>query len=165
MGGCLRICLAQHASVMNTWIQVLITNWKSSFFPFHQACNSQVVLVVKNPPANAGDIRDVDSIPGLGRWKVGNGNPLWGQPTPKPNYICLENSTNRKAYWATVHGPAKTQTRLNTHNSIKITPPITPTKLFLSRSEVTLTLKNPLNYPETLSWLTPIPASNPKFTI
>ena len=30
-------------------------------------CNSQMVLVVKNPPANAGDIRDVGSIPGLGR--------------------------------------------------------------------------------------------------
>ena len=38
---------------------------------------SQVVLVVKNPPANAGDIREVDLIPGLGRFPgVGNGNPL-----------------------------------------------------------------------------------------
>ena len=38
---------------------------------------SQVVLVGKNPPANAGDARDVGSIPGLGRSPgVGNGNPL-----------------------------------------------------------------------------------------
>ena len=38
---------------------------------------SQVALVVKNPPANAGDSRDIGSIPGLGRFPgVGNGNPL-----------------------------------------------------------------------------------------
>ena len=38
---------------------------------------SQVVLVVKNPPANAEDIRDVGSTPGLERFpRVGNGNPL-----------------------------------------------------------------------------------------
>ena len=37
---------------------------------------SQVVLVVKNPPANAGDIRDMGSTPGLGRVPgEGNGNP------------------------------------------------------------------------------------------
>ena len=45
---------------------------------------SHVVLVVKNPPANAGDIRDVDSIPGLGRSPgEGNGSPL--------QYSCQEN--------------------------------------------------------------------------
>ena len=39
--------------------------------------DSQVALVVKNPPANAGDIRDSGSIPGLGRSPgTGNGNPL-----------------------------------------------------------------------------------------
>ena len=44
--------------------------------------------VVKNLPANSGDARDVDSIPGLGRSPgVGNGNPL--------QYSCLENSTGR----------------------------------------------------------------------
>ena len=44
----------------------------------------QVVLMVKNPPTNAGDIRDMGSIPGLGRSPgVGNGNPL--------QYSCLEN--------------------------------------------------------------------------
>ena len=45
---------------------------------------SQVVLVVKNPPANAGDIRDMDSIPGSERFPGGgHGNPL--------QFSCLEN--------------------------------------------------------------------------
>ena len=54
---------------------------------------SQVVLVVKNLPANAGDIRDAGSIPGLG-WSYGgaNGNPL--------QYSCLENPMDRGAWWA-----------------------------------------------------------------
>ena len=45
---------------------------------------SQVVLVIKNPPANARDVRDTGSIPGSGRSPgEGNGNPL--------QYSCLEN--------------------------------------------------------------------------
>jgi len=56
-----------------------------------------VALVVKNPSANAGDARDVDSIPGLGRPAGGgNGNPL--------QYSCLENSMDRGAWQATVRG-------------------------------------------------------------
>ena len=52
---------------------------------------SQVVLVVKNPPANAGDIRDAGSIPGLGRFPgEGHGNPL--------QYSCLENYMDRRAW-------------------------------------------------------------------
>jgi len=48
------------------------------------------VLAVKNPPANAGDIRDVDSIPGSGRSPGGeHGNPL--------QYSCLENPMDRGA--------------------------------------------------------------------
>ena len=51
---------------------------------------SQVVLVVKNPPANAGDVRDVGSIPGWGRSPgEGHGNPL--------QYSCLENPMDRGA--------------------------------------------------------------------
>ena len=51
-------------------------------------------LVVKNLPANAGD---TDSIPGSGRSpREWNGNP--------PQYSCLENPTDRGAWWATVHG-------------------------------------------------------------
>ena len=58
---------------------------------------SQVALVVKNPPANAGDVRDAGSIPGLGISPgEGNGHPL--------QYSCLENPTDRGAWWATVHG-------------------------------------------------------------
>ena len=64
---------------------------------------SQVVLVVKNPPANTGDIRDTGSIPGLGRSPGGgHGNPL--------QYSCLENPMNREAWWATVHRVAQSQT-------------------------------------------------------
>ena len=49
-----------------------------------------MALEVKNPPANAGDARDVGSIPGSERSPgEGNGNPLW--------YSCLENSMDRGA--------------------------------------------------------------------
>ena len=59
--------------------------------------------MVKNPPANAGDTRDIGLIPGLGRSPAGgNGNPL--------QYSCLGNSMNRGAWWATVHGVAESDT-------------------------------------------------------
>ena len=64
---------------------------------------SQVALVVKNPPANAGDLRDASSVPGLGRCPGGgHGNPL--------QYSCLENLVKRGAWWATVHGVTQNQT-------------------------------------------------------
>ena len=57
-----------------------------------------LVLVVKNLPDNAGDIRDVGSIPGLGRSLGGrHGNPL--------QYS--ENPMDGGAWWATVHGVTK----------------------------------------------------------
>jgi len=57
--------------------------------------NNQVALVVKNLPANEGDIRDVGSIPGSGRFPGGaHGNPL--------QYSCLENAMDRVAWRATV---------------------------------------------------------------
>ena len=60
-------------------------------------------LVVKNPTANAGDIRDVSLIPRLGRSPgEGHGNPL--------QHSCLENPMDRGAWWATVHGVAKLDT-------------------------------------------------------
>ena len=59
-----------------------------------------MVLVVKNLPANAGDIRDVGSILGSGRSAGGkHGNPL--------QYSCLENSIDRGAWRVTVHRVAK----------------------------------------------------------
>ena len=58
---------------------------------------SQVALVVKNSPANAGDLRDTSSIHGWeGSLEGGHGNPL--------QYSCLESPMNRGAWWATVHG-------------------------------------------------------------
>ena len=59
-----------------------------------------MALVVKNLPANARDVRDAGSIPGSGRAPGGgHGNPL--------QYSCLENSMDRGAWRATVHGDAE----------------------------------------------------------
>jgi len=63
--------------------------------------------VVKNLPASAGDARDAGLIPRLGRFPgVGNGNSL--------QYSCLGNFMDRGAWWTTVCGVAKSQTRLST---------------------------------------------------
>ena len=63
---------------------------------------SQVELVVKNLPANAGDVRDVGSIPGLGRSLEGrHGNPF--------QYACLENPMDRGAWWATNYRVTKSR--------------------------------------------------------
>ena len=62
-----------------------------------------MALVVKNPSANAGDVRDAGSIPWLGRCpRGGHGNPL--------QYSCQENPMDRGALWATVYGVAKSWT-------------------------------------------------------
>ena len=59
--------------------------------------------MVKNMPANAGDTRDEDLVPGSGRsFGGGNGNPL--------QYSCLENSMKNGASWAIVHEFAMSQT-------------------------------------------------------
>ena len=64
------------------------------------------MLVVKNQPANAGDIKDVGWIPGSGRFPGGeHGNPL--------QYSCMENLINRGAWRTTVHSVAKSWTQLN----------------------------------------------------
>ena len=66
---------------------------------------SQMALVVKNPPANAGDIRDMSLIPGSGRSPGGgHGNPL--------QYSFLGNSMDRGAWWPAVHRAAESWTRL-----------------------------------------------------
>ena len=59
--------------------------------------------MVKNLPANAGDLRDQALIPGSGRSSGGgHGNPL--------QYSCLENPEDRGAWQATVHQVAETDT-------------------------------------------------------
>ena len=59
--------------------------------------------MVKNLPANAGDVSDTDLIPGLGRYPgEGNGNPL--------QHSCLENPMDGGAWKATVHEVPKSQT-------------------------------------------------------
>ena len=64
---------------------------------------SQVVLEVKNLPANEGDLRDVGSIPGSGRFPgEGHGNPL--------QYSFMENPMDRGAWWATVHKVTQSRT-------------------------------------------------------
>ena len=76
------------------WLLWIVLQWAS-----------QVALVVKNPPGNAGEVRHVGSISELGRSPgEGNGNPLQSS--------CLENHMDRGAWWATVHGVAKSQTQL-----------------------------------------------------
>ena len=61
--------------------------------------------LVKNPPANAGNARDMGSIPGLGRYPgVGNDNPL--------QYFCLENSMDRGA-WQAVESTESQRVRHN----------------------------------------------------
>ena len=69
---------------------------------------AQVALVVKNPPANTGDARHANLIPGLRRSPgEENGNPL--------HYSCLENSIDSGTWWAAVHGVAKSCTQVSTH--------------------------------------------------
>ena len=70
---------------------------------------SQLVLVVKNPPANEGDIRDAGLTPGSGKSPGGgHSNPLQSS--------CLENPMDRGARWARVHRVSKSQTRLKRLN-------------------------------------------------
>ena len=62
-----------------------------------------MALVVKNPLASAGDVRDMGLIPGLGRSPGGGYGDLL-------QYSCLENPMNRGAWQATVHRVAKSWT-------------------------------------------------------
>ena len=79
-------------SQTNIFFQKIILGWAS-----------QLALLEKNLPASAGDIRDVGSIPGLGRYpEGGHGNPL--------RYSCLENPIDRGAWQATVHSITESDT-------------------------------------------------------
>ena len=70
---------------------------------------SQVALVIKNQPADAGDVKDMASIPGSGRFPGGgHGNPL--------QHSSLKNPMDRRAWWVTVHNVAKSRTQLKQRN-------------------------------------------------
>ena len=87
--------LIQISSYRNTFLKC--NQWQLWDFPDG--------TIVKNLPASAGDVRDMGSISGLeGSPGGGRGNPL--------QYSCLENPTDRGAWWATVHGIAKSRTLL-----------------------------------------------------
>ena len=90
---------------MQSWTEQSHTHTHTHTYthtPFHRAF--QVVLVVKNLPDNAGDIRYKGSIPGSFSGG-GHGNPL--------QYSCLENTMDREAWQATVHSVAKSWTQLS----------------------------------------------------
>ena len=83
---------------------VLVSGVQQSEYVYIWA--SLLAPLVKNPPAKAEDVRDVSSIPGLGRSPGGgHGNPL--------QYSCLENSMDKGAWWAIVHRVTQSQTQLN----------------------------------------------------
>ena len=78
------VCFLFQNSVSEPLLLFAMITWRAS----------QVVLVVKNLPANSGDIRDTGSIPGWGRSPGGgHGNPF--------QYSCLENPMDRGAWRAT----------------------------------------------------------------
>ena len=109
LGGCSQVGypnkhMASHPAV--TMISIK-RNKKLSVVKINIFKASQVALVVKNLPASAGHARDLGSITGSGRSPgEGNGYPL--------QYSCLEDSMDRGAWLATVHGVMKSQTHLST---------------------------------------------------
>ena len=91
--------IAHQASVHGIF-QARVLEWGAIAFS-----TFQVVLVVKNPPANAGYLGDGGLVLGSERSpQVGNGNLLQD--------FCLENSMDRRTWWATVHEVARSWTRL-----------------------------------------------------
>ena len=87
--------------------------------------------MVKNPPANAEDTRDVGLISGFRRppWR-GNGNPL--------QYSCLENSLDRGVWWAIVHGVPE----LDTTEQLSLYAHMNPYSKLLNLTEVLGTLEH-----------------------
>ena len=91
-------------------------SFKNLFILYWGTGASQAVLVVKNPPASVGDIRDEGSIAGSGRSPGGgHGHPLQSS--------CLENPMDRGVWWATVQGVGNSWTRLkwlSTHSRLTV---------------------------------------------
>ena len=110
---CVSLCLCICDSCLPLWKVIqeerdcLASSWPS--ITLFRA--SQLVLVVKIQPANAGDIRDKCSVPGLG------GSPGGGHAN-QLQYSCLGNPMDWRVWWATMHRVTKSWTwlkRLNTH--------------------------------------------------
>jgi len=102
---------------------------------------SQVALVIKNMSVNAGGIRDVGSIPGLGR-SPGGRNGTWLQ------YFCLENPMDRRAWKATVRRIAESRTwlkRLNTYTNTYLEVRNDKTTMIEHRMSVRKGIKNDKN--------------------
>ena len=99
--------------VMNI-LQCTIQPARTVNYPAQDVSGFPGGTVGKELPAIAGETGDTGLIPGWGRSPaVGHGNPL--------QYSCLENLKGRRAWWATVHGVAKSQTLLSTHTQHKHT--------------------------------------------
>ena len=126
---CMCMCVVAKKQVFSVWAEVkkvskslfwhVFSKYSFSVFgklksvsqPYRLDSSVIVVLslVVKNPPANAGDVRDTGLIPGSGRSSGGgHGNPL--------QYSCLENPMDRGACWVRVHGVAQNQTPLRRYS-------------------------------------------------
>ena len=92
---------AQYQHLSPAW-QPTLLSFQCQYYPVWA---SQVALVLKNLPADAGTVQDAGSIPGSGRSPAGgHGNPC--------QYSCLENPMERAAWQATVPRVAKSRTRL-----------------------------------------------------
>ena len=86
-------------------IRYCLLSFKESYEKYNVRWASQVALVVRSPPANVGDLRDTDWIPGSGRSPGrGRGNPL--------QCSCLENPMDRRAWQVTVHSVMNSGTGL-----------------------------------------------------
>ena len=91
--------------ILNLQVIISFSRWEKKKEALDSCTGFPRGSVVKNPPASAGDAGDVGLIPGSGRSPGGgHGNPS--------QYSCLQNSMNRGAWQAMVHGVAKSQSWL-----------------------------------------------------
>ena len=129
---------ATHSSILAWRIPWAVLSMGSqrvrhSWATFTHCGASQVVLVVKNLPANSGD---TGWIPGLGiSLGGGHGNPI--------QYSCLENPMDRGAWWATVHGVAKSGIQLKWFATCAPTLHVAASRINICR-----TFPNPRSLPE-----------------
>ena len=107
-------------SFMMDWLDLLtVQGTRKSLLQYHSSKASILWCSVCFPGGSEGktpalNVGELDLIPGLGSSPgEGNGNPL--------QYPCLENHMDGRAWWATVHGVAKSQTRLSEFTSLHFT--------------------------------------------